>query len=383
MSAGPGFVVMAVFRPDPALLTRQIDSLQAQSVADWRCLIGIDGVDPEVRALVLDLVDADVRFEVREYEDNVGVYRHFERLLDSVPVGAAWVSLADQDDVWYTDKFERLLTVLDGPGVAAVSGQARLVDTSGAVLGTTDRLSADLGQLLLRNQVSGALVLFRRSVLDLALPFPGATDIAIHDHWLGVCAAAMGRVVVEDVRVQDYVQHAANVLGSVTARPPSLPFELPCVIGAGGCDIWTTSPSTSGAGASAWPGHSALVATPARCPRSAQWRPEDRLSTWPVPSSVLSGREGCEPAAGHGSSSARAGGGGVGGERPARPAERCLRTGGGSLGVDGELPEPRAELAKPVVGASPASRLIRGGQVPLEGAHHQRPKATATVFARR
>ena len=100
---GPGVVVMAVYRPDPVLLERQIESLRIQTVADWRCMIGIDGADSETHHLLKDLTGDDARFEVSEYADNVGVYRHFERLLREVDGDAAWVALADQDDYWYLD----------------------------------------------------------------------------------------------------------------------------------------------------------------------------------------------------------------------------------------------------------------------------------------
>ena len=208
-----GAVVMAVYRPVPALLARQISSLRAQSVQDWKCVIGIDGRDPETLSLLRASVDGDARFEVIEFEENVGVYRHFERLLERVPKDVAWVSLADQDDYWYQDKFARLLPVLDRPCSSAVLGQARLVNDRGEVLGRTDRRPGDLAQTMLTNQVTGSLTVFRRSVVTAALPFPGATKIAIHDHWLGVCAAATGKIGLLDEVVQDYVQHGGNVLG--------------------------------------------------------------------------------------------------------------------------------------------------------------------------
>ena len=159
----------------------------------------------------------DDRFEVVEFEDNVGVYRHFERLLQCLPDDTKWVSLADQDDYWYADKFSRLLTVLDRPGVTAVLGQARLVNERGEILGQTDRRPGGLVDTILRNQLAGSLALIRSEVLRDAFPFPAATDIAIHDHWLAVCASAQGKIALLDEVVQDYVQHQTNVIGGQRA----------------------------------------------------------------------------------------------------------------------------------------------------------------------
>jgi glycosyltransferase involved in cell wall biosynthesis len=216
---GTGFVVMAVYRPDPTLLARQVSSLRAQTVRDWRCLVGVDGVDPEAVTLLKELVDDDERFGVIEYADNVGVYRHFERLLQAVPADAAWVSLADQDDYWYPEKLSTLLPGLER-GASAVAGTARLTTGDGTVLGVARRRTGDAAELLLRNQVTGALVVLRPDVLAAALPFPQGTPSAIHDHWLAVCAASLGRVVLLPDVVQDYVQHDRNVLGE--AKPLGL-----------------------------------------------------------------------------------------------------------------------------------------------------------------
>lgn len=229
---GTGFVVMAVYRPDPTLLARQLSSLRAQTLRDWRCLVGIDGADPDTVTLLKELVDGDERFDVVEYADNLGVYRHFERLLTAVPSDVAWVSLADQDDYWYPEKLAHLVPRLGVPGVTAVFGQARLVDAAGREIGITDRRSGSARELLLRNQLTGCFTVLRPEVVAAALPFPVGGDIAIHDHWLAVCAALDGRVVGLEYVLQDYVQHDANVLGE--PRQPSLRDSVTAARRAGG-----------------------------------------------------------------------------------------------------------------------------------------------------
>jgi glycosyl transferase family 2 len=234
MSAGymPGAVVMAVYRPDSTLFERQVRSLMAQTVTDWTCIVGIDGPDPETRRLVDSLCGADSRFQIHDFESNVGVYRHFERLLRLVPSTACWVSLADQDDHWYPEKFEKLLPALEEPHVAAVQGQARIVDAAGSVLGDTRRRPGNVVQTLLRNQLTGSFAIIDRRVLDDAFPFPGATEVAIHDHWLATCAASIGRIELVDRVLQDYVQHGSNVLGE--AGPPKTRRSLREIRAGGG-----------------------------------------------------------------------------------------------------------------------------------------------------
>lgn len=208
-----GVVVLAAFRPDPALFRAQLTSIQQQTLRDFRCLVGADGGQAEVALLVRDAVGDDDRFEVVGWDDNVGFYLNFERLLAAVPADAEWVALSDHDDRWYPDKLERLVPLLEQ--AVLVTGQARVVAADGRVLvPRTDRRVVPVEDLLLQNQVSGALAVFRRELLDLALPFPRFRTLTqFHDHWLAACAAASDRYVVLDEVVQDYVQHTGNEVG--------------------------------------------------------------------------------------------------------------------------------------------------------------------------
>lgn len=211
-----GAVVLAAYRPDPALFTAQLRSIRDQTLHDFVCLIGADGGPESVRTLVRDAVGEDARFTVVGWDQNVGFYLNFERLLYAVPKECAWIALSDHDDMWQADKLARLVPLLSDN--VLVTGQARVVSSgAGAVLmQQTDRRVVKPSALLLHNQVSGALCVFRRELLDVALPFPRLnTATQLHDHWLGLCAAAVGGYGVLDEVVQDYVQHGGNLVGEI------------------------------------------------------------------------------------------------------------------------------------------------------------------------
>lgn len=209
-----GSIVLAAFRPDPVLFARQLHSIRDQTHADFECLIGADGDEEAIRELANRTLDADARFRVVGFDDRVGFYRNFERLLGAIDPRSGWIALSDQDDLWYPDKLETLLPELARHTL--VSGQARLVaHPSGAVIAeSTVRHDVEPVQLVINNQFTGSLSVFRPELLDLALPFPAlASRAQVHDHWLAVCAAALGGAHVVDTVVQDYVQHPGNALG--------------------------------------------------------------------------------------------------------------------------------------------------------------------------
>lgn len=216
-----GTICLAIYKPNLALLEKQIASIAGQTVGDWTCIVGIDGADAATAYEIKRLIGHDPRFVLHEFGNRVGFYRNFERILYLVPPNAQWVALSDQDDFWYKGKLKVLLDHLDEASL--VSGQARIVGTPSEserqkVLGHTDRAFFSVEELLLDNVISGALTVFRPDILHLALPFPEGTDVAYHDHWLGLCAAlSKGIRTVPDI-VQDYHQHEANVVGEEIGR---------------------------------------------------------------------------------------------------------------------------------------------------------------------
>jgi glycosyltransferase involved in cell wall biosynthesis len=216
--ATSGVIVLAAYKPDYELFGRQLRSIQDQTIRDFDCIITVDGGVDEVAEYIDREFGDDVRFRVVGSESRLGYYLNFERGLLSVPPEAPWVALSDQDDYWYPTKIETLVPYLQS--VALVSGQARVVDQSGVVLSnSTARVNVPLENLLIQNQVTGGMSLFRRSLLDTALPFPRLETLTQnHDHWLGLCAAATDGYTIVDQVVQDYVQHGNNAIGEADPK---------------------------------------------------------------------------------------------------------------------------------------------------------------------
>jgi glycosyltransferase involved in cell wall biosynthesis len=213
-------VCMATFDPDPELFRVQVESLRAQTDERWTCVISDDGSSEERFAGLLAVVEGDPRFAVHRSERRLGFYRNFERALTLAPPGAGLLALADQDDRWHPEKLATLRAALGR--AALVYSDQRLTDPSGRVLRDTlwqgrRNNHTDIASQLVANTVAGAAVLFPRSLLDVALPFPHVPGVPFHDHWLGLAAMAAGDVAFVDRPLYDYVQHRGAVFGAVAA----------------------------------------------------------------------------------------------------------------------------------------------------------------------
>jgi hypothetical protein len=99
----------------------------------------------------------------------------------------------------------------------------RLTTADGGVIADTYWTSRapnhdNFASLLLGNSVTAAASLFRRELLEDALPLPPRAGNLYHDHWLALVAAAGGRIAYVDRPLYDYVQHPGAVIGHAGAH---------------------------------------------------------------------------------------------------------------------------------------------------------------------
>jgi glycosyltransferase involved in cell wall biosynthesis len=214
-------ICMATYNPPAELFRQQLESIRAQTHANWMCLISDDCSRPASFDLLRGEIGEDPRFLVDRSPRRLGFYRNFERALSMVAPPARFVAMADQDDRWYPDKLATLLAQLGGAQL--VYSDARIVARDGEPIAATywgERANnhSSLLSLLVANSVTGAASLFRRELLDDALPFPPAQFAHYHDHWLALTALALGEIQFVEQPLYDYVQHGGAALGHATAN---------------------------------------------------------------------------------------------------------------------------------------------------------------------
>ncbi len=214
---------MATFNPPSDLLRRQLDSIRAQTHANWVCLISDESTDETAFERLRDEVERDQRFVLSRNDRHLGFYRNFERAMSMAPEEADFVALCDQDDSWHPDKLERLLEAIGD--ALLVYSDARLVSPQGELVSDSYWINrrnnfTNYASLVMANSVTGAASLFRRELLDDALPLPPYHYKAFHDHWLATVALSLGSIAYVDEPLYDYVQHGEAVIGHSQANQP-------------------------------------------------------------------------------------------------------------------------------------------------------------------
>jgi glycosyltransferase involved in cell wall biosynthesis len=212
-------------------LEQQLRSILEQTTGPQQIVISDDASTDGTVALaeaVLARYDATpghspIDSVILRNEVPLGVARNFESAI--LATSGDLIALSDQDDVWRPDRLARVLNEFDSRAdLDLVFSNARLVDGYGSSLDRTlfDVLeisgsdtqkihdSDALPLFIKRNLATGATIMFRRHLLTTAVPFPSHW---VHDEWLGIMAAATGRLEVVDEPLIDYRQHGSNVIG--------------------------------------------------------------------------------------------------------------------------------------------------------------------------
>lgn len=222
------FIVLGLHEPRLDLLKRQLDSLEQQTFPRIAIVASADGP-------VCDEVTALVRACARPVEALVstprraGVHANFATGLRAALALSDrpddLFAFCDQDDVWSPDKIERQVARMADPSVSLCHSDARVVSEDGGVIAPSlfayeaRSRRASFLDLLVMNSVSGMTALFRRDVAEAASSFPMARCRHIlHDHWVALVAALLGRIDLVDASLVDYTQHPDNALGARDLR---------------------------------------------------------------------------------------------------------------------------------------------------------------------
>jgi glycosyltransferase involved in cell wall biosynthesis len=218
-------------------LVEQVRSILSQPQPPGELVVADDGSVDATHELLLAAFEryGSPRTELRwlaAQPQPLGVARNFERAL--LATSGDLVALSDHDDVWHDDRLARSTELFEvDPDLLLLHSDARLVDAVGHPLGlglfealgvsARERAELESGRAfdtyIRRNLATGATVMLRRSLLDFAVPFGAGW---VHDEWLAIVAAAVGRVQVVERQLIDYRQHDANQIG---VKKPTLAYK--------------------------------------------------------------------------------------------------------------------------------------------------------------
>jgi len=190
-------------------IREQAGSVLRQLEPEDELIVADDASQDETVSILEGL--GDPRVHVLRHAQNSGVTRAFESALRQA--NGEIIFLCDQDDVWREDKVRRVLAVFENsPCTTLVLTNGELMDAQGCSLGemlhTGARLPLGAAANLIKNRYQGSTMAFRREILEAVLPFP--EGIPMHDSWIGIVNALVGKAAYLPQSLILYRRHPGN-----------------------------------------------------------------------------------------------------------------------------------------------------------------------------
>lgn len=217
-------IVMATYRPCSQFLSKQLQSIDNQTYPNIELLICDDSADSDEHKKILHIVQRcmkNVPYKIIKNKVNLGSNKTFERL--TMESSGDYISYCDQDDIWETQKIEKLVDRVKFSNGVLVYSDLSIIDSMDRLIKSSFkqmnfRLKHIEGgncffRLIRRNSVTGCTMLIRLDIAKKACPFPKGI-IYPHDHWLAIYSAAKGNIQYVTDPLVKYRIHSSNQIGN-------------------------------------------------------------------------------------------------------------------------------------------------------------------------
>lgn len=213
-------ILMATYNGASYIRT-QIQSLQAQTLTDWKLYIHDDGSSDDTMNILKEMKAMDRRINI--IEDGIRFHEsglNFMHLLKFSK--APFCIFCDQDDIWLENKLELMLRFIETknntiPQAVYSNSYVYNPETSDISGYATLCFPQKLKDVLFLNSgIQGCALMFNAALRDICKEAPDI--VAMHDHVLTVCAAALGELSYLNKRLMLYRRHESTVTGPTAKK---------------------------------------------------------------------------------------------------------------------------------------------------------------------
>jgi glycosyltransferase involved in cell wall biosynthesis len=195
-------------------LAEQVNSLLEQTYPNLEFIFVDDASQDDTFTILYELTLTDKRIRLYRNAVNLGYNKNFEKACSMA--GGEYIAIADQDDVWETGKIKFMMENLwSEPATILTHGASAKFETGQPVDYRSARSRRvfrgnDVRRFFLYNHISGHNILFKKELLQWALPFP---EGIYYDWWLAVVACCNGRIEATEKVLVYHRVHEKNSTG--------------------------------------------------------------------------------------------------------------------------------------------------------------------------
>ncbi len=200
-----------------AHLRQQLESVMHQTYQPFEIIISDDASTDNTVLILKEFAAQHRSIKIYYNQHNIGFNANFEKTLGRCQ--GEFIAICDQDDLWHPDKLKLQMQAIQNHQM--VYHDSELVDQHGLPMGISmsDKFNFYEGGnpavFLFNNCVSGHSMLFRKSLLLHALPFPKEF---FYDQWIAFVATWQGTITTVPQKLVKYRQHHNNATDILAKR---------------------------------------------------------------------------------------------------------------------------------------------------------------------
>lgn len=210
-------IIICVYQPNYALLSKLIESIKAQEFKNWECQIYLDSYEID---FFQELPNLDSRFIVTQRERKLGIYENYRAAIEENLNRYDYLFLSDQDDYWFITKLNSFIEKFKADTeISLLYSDAEVRDVNDCLLYPSlnklerRKTPKHWQDLIIKNSVSGTTLALSTRYFHNFLRFPPQSGWH-HDLWLALVALHAGKIECLNQPQMVYVQHSKNTIGA-------------------------------------------------------------------------------------------------------------------------------------------------------------------------
>ena len=217
----PSCCIVLGYRDGQEFIGDQLKSIEQQSFENFILHIFDDcsTQDPEIIQKAIKTSKIPIRLHLRT--QNIGISSNFLNGLNEVGPDYDFYAFCDQDDIWFSNKLERAITMLKAMPSnqpALYCARTEIVERNGIQkMGLSPLFSKPptFANALTQNIGGGNTMVMNKLARNLVAKSADNADIVAHDWWAYIITSAAGGNIYYDTKpCLSYRQHESNNVGS-------------------------------------------------------------------------------------------------------------------------------------------------------------------------
>lgn len=202
---------------------KQLESILTQTVPVDEIIIFDDGSTDNTAQIISQLNNPKIKFFVNDH--NVGYIKNFYKAISRC--SGDFIFLSDQDDIWVSNKVERMVRIMEDTGADALCTNFSLINADGQeidresfpqnrffrdIKGNVNLLiSIEFEYIVYGNIIQGATFCINKTVQKYYKELNNG--LVYHDHQLLLIASKIGKVIFLNEPLIQYRIHSNNTIG--------------------------------------------------------------------------------------------------------------------------------------------------------------------------